>query len=364
MEASKEICGALLDAVDQTCETFFLTDADGVILYANAAFEKLTGYTRSDVVGKKPYILKSGKHSREFYKEIWDTLKAGRPWSGTLINRRKDGSKYTEELRACPVKGAAGGVKYFLAVIRDITKELTLADQLRQSQKMEALGLLSGQLAHDFNNLLTIIIGSAEVILEDTKENTTSRALLEGILKNSKEYSAIIKQLLIFARRHDSDIKAVDLNSMVLDIRPLIGTTLLTGIKLYYKLDKNLKKTKADPEQLKQVIINILINARDATAAGGSITIKTENVELEEGGLRNLKAGAYILLTISDTGSGIPHEVIDHIFEPFFTTKAKGRGTGLGLSTAYRLIESHNGRIIVKSEPGKGSDFYIYLPAA
>lgn len=371
MEASKDICEALLDAVDQTCETFFLTDAGGVILYANPAFEKLTGYTRADVIGKKPDIFKSGEHRPEFYKVMWDTLKEGQPWSGRLVNRRKDGSIYTEELRVCPIKNAGGRVEYFLSILRDITKELTLETQLLQSQKMEALGLLSGQLAHDFNNLLTIIIGSTEVILEDTKENTTSRALLEGILKNSKEYSVLTKQLLMFARRNDSNIngscagtKTVDLNSLVSDIRPLIKTTLSSRIKLEYQPDKNLKNAKADPEHLKQVIINILLNARDAMPNGGSITIKTQNIMLTEGAVHLLKAGEYILLTISDTGSGIPPEVIDHIFEPFFTTKAKGRGTGLGLSTAYGLIESYNGKITVKSEPAKGSDFHIYLPAA
>ncbi|MCX5786614.1 MAG: ATP-binding protein [Elusimicrobia bacterium] len=367
METSKEISGTLLSAMDQIYETVFLTDSEGTILYANPAFEKLTGFTPSDFLGKKPNILKSGAHSRDFYKEMWDTLKAGEPWVGRLVNKRKDGSQYTEELRVCPVKTASGEIKYFFAILRDITKELTLEAQLLQSQKMESLGLLSGQLSHDFNNLLTIVIGSTEVILEDTKdtkENATSRVLLKGILENSKKYSLLLKQLLIFARKHDSDIKAMDLNSMLSDILPLIKTTLSARIKLEYDLGKDLKNAKADSEQLKQVIINILMNARDAMPEGGMLAIKTENISLKDGALHLLKGGEYILLTISDTGCGIPPETLDHIFEPFFTTKPKGKGTGLGLSTAYGIIANHNGKILVKSEPGKGTAFYIYLPAA
>ncbi|HAH31851.1 MAG TPA: hypothetical protein DCL44_06005 [Elusimicrobia bacterium] len=364
MKATEEISWALLSAMKQTNETFFLTDSDGIILHVNPAFEKLTGYSHEDIKGRKPNILRSGEHSTEFYKDMWDTLKAGLPWSGRLINRRKDGSKYTEELRVCPVKNDAGMVKYFFAALRDITKELTLESQLLQSQKMEALGLLSGQLSHDFNNLLTIVIGSTEVVLESTKKNTTNHVLLEGILKNSKEYSLLIKQLLIFARRHDSVIKAMDLNSMLSDIRPLVKTTLSASIKLDYRLEEKLKTAKADPEQLKQVVINILLNARDAMPDGGTLTLKTENITLTDGAVHFLKAGEYALLTISDTGSGIPPEVIGHIFEPFFTTKPKGKGTGLGLSTAYGIIENHNGKILAKSEPGKGTAFYIYLPTA
>ena len=367
METPQDICGALFSAIDQISETVFLTDSEGTILYANPAFEKLTGYTPSDFLGKKPNILKSGAHSRDFYKEMWDTLKAGEAWTGRLVNRRKDGSQYTEELRVCPVKTTSGEVKYFFAILRDVTKELTLEAQLLQSQKMEALGLLSGQLSHDFNNLLTIVIGSAEVILEDikdTKENTTARILLKGILENSKRYSLLLKQLLIFARKHDSDMKAMDLNSMLSDIRPLIKTTLSTSVQLEYDLDTTLKNAKGDSEQLKQVIINILMNARDAMPDGGTITIKTENSSVKDGSLDLSKGGEYILLTISDTGCGIPPKALDHIFEPFFTTKPKGKGTGLGLSTAYGIIASHNGKITVKSEPGKGTAFYIYLPAA
>ena len=359
-----DIREALYSSIAQACEPLFLTDADGVILYANAAFEQLTGYTLKEAAGKKPDILKSGAHSRVFYKEMWETLKAGKSWQGKLINKRKNGAQYTEELRACPIKAPGGEVKYFLAILRDITKELNLENQLLQSQKMEALGLLSGQLAHDFNNLLTIVIGATEVVLEGTRKNTTSRALLEGVLKNSKEHSALIKQLLIFSRRPDPAVKAMDLNFMLSEIGPLIKTTLSAGIKLVYNLDKDLKPVKADAEQLKQVVINILLNARDAMPGGGTVTIKTENAELAEKTLCKMKPGPYVLLTISDTGPGMPAEVLGHIFEPFFTTKPKGKGTGLGLSTAYGILESHNGRIIAKSEVGKGSDFCISPPAA
>lgn len=364
MGPTKDICQVILGAIEQSCDAAFMTDPDGVIIYANPAFEKLNGYKLPEIIGKKPNILKSGEHGPEFYKEMWAALKAGRHWEGRITNRCKDGSKYTEELHICPVTAGDGKIKYFFATIRDITAELELENQLRQSQKMEALGLLSGQLSHDFNNLLTIIIGSIEVVLEDAPKNEVSKTLLEGILRNSRQYATLIKQLLIFARKHESRIEAVDLNQLLTDIRPLAKTMLSAGINLDYKLAGELKAAKSDPEQLKQVIINMLINAKDAMEHGGTVTIKTENIEDSETPPRASKPGPRVLLTISDTGSGIAPHIIEHIFEPFFTTKAKNKGTGLGLSTAYGIIESHGGHIAVESEPGRGTTFRIYLPAA
>lgn len=354
----------VFDALEQTTETFFITDTAGIIVYANPAFENLTGYTLQEAIGKNANILKSGEHSSDFYSNLWSTIKAGREWTGSFINKRKDGTKYTSSARISPVRNGKGEVTHFLAIRHDVTRETALEEQLMQSQKMEALGLLAGQLSHDFNNLLTIIIGSMELIMEDLPKASVSMKLTQGILQTSKESANLIKQLLIFARRQEYAPKVVNLNDIIKETQILMDRLLGPAVKMEYSLAQDLVEVNMEPDQFKQTLINLVINAKDAMPSGGSIKINTFNQSLDKAPGPEMNPGNYAVVEISDTGQGIPHNVIDHIFEPFFTTKPKGKGTGLGLSAVYGIIKQHKGTIVVESTPGAGTVFRIHLPKA
>ncbi|PIU17655.1 MAG: hypothetical protein COT18_12860 [Elusimicrobia bacterium CG08_land_8_20_14_0_20_59_10] len=361
MEITPGICNMLLESIEQIQESFFLTDPEGIILYVNPAFEKLTGYSSDELLKQKPNILKSGEHPAEFYAEMWKTIKAGKRWTGRVVNRRKDGSLYNEEIRICPIKDDKGVIKYFLTMRHDITKEVELEAQLNQNQKMESLGLLAGQIAHDFNNLLTVIIGSMELISEDIPAGTVGAKLTGEILRSSKEHATLIKQLMAFTRKQDSAPVTLNLNTPVKEVGVLLEGLLGKMVKVKYDLAADLPSVKADPEQLKQAVMNIAINAKDAMSGSGSITIATRNSG-PDGLPSSMPRTRYALLEISDSGPGIPAGTLPKIFEPFFTTKPKGKGTGLGLSTVYGAVAQARGYVFASNKPGGGALFSIYLP--
>ncbi|HNW44574.1 MAG TPA: PAS domain S-box protein [Elusimicrobiales bacterium] len=361
MKIPPEVRDVLLDSVEQSGETFFITDADGVILYVNPAFENLTGYSAAEVTGKKPNILKSGEHTKEFYDEMWRTIRAGKLWTGRLVNRRKDGTLYNEAIRINPIKNQDGAVKYFMTLRHDITRETALESQLQQSQKMESLGILAGQMAHDFNNLLTVVIGSMELVAEDLKPGSVSATLTMEILRSSKESASLIKQLMMFTRRSEAKPVPVLINEPLREVQILLDSLLGENIKTSYSLAEDLKPVKIDPAQLKQVVMNLAVNAKDIMAGKGTLTVITRSA-----GPKDLPpalpAVEYSVLEISDSGPGIPPQVLPRMFEPFFTTKPKGKGTGLGLSTVYGIVVHANGYIFAFNKPAGGAAFTIYLP--
>ena len=361
MPISAEVCEIILNSIEQTCETFFITDTDGVILYVNPAFERLTGYSSAEVLGKTPDILKSGEHPKAFYAEMWTALKAGTRWTGRLTNRRKDGTIYEEELRICPIKDSQGGLKYFFTLRHDTTRETQLEAQLNQSQKMESLGLLTGQIAHDFNNLLTVIIGSMELVGEDLKPGSVSSKLAHEILRSSREYASLIKQLMLFTRRSETRPVPIIINEPLREMKILLDSLLGKNISVMYSLAENLKPVKIDTEHFKQAIMNLLVNAKDAIAAKGAISITTRGAGPDKLP-PSLPAAEYAVIEVADTGPGIPPDTLPRIFEPFFTTKPKGKGTGLGLSTVYGIVLQAHGYVFAANRPGGGAAFTIYLP--
>lgn len=362
MEIKPEISGILLESIEQSRETFFITDSEGTIIYVNPAFEELTGYPRGEVLGKNARILNSGEHSPEFYREMWHIIKSGRNWKGRIINRRKDGTTYTEEQQIMPIKDAGGKIKWFLALRHDIGRETQLEAQLNQSQKMESLGVLAGQISHDFNNLLTIIIGSMELIAEDLEPDSVGAKLSIEILRSSKESASLIKQLMVFARKQEVCPVLTTLNEPLNELKILLDSLLGKGVTITYSLAKDLAKVKIEPENLKQAVMNLAVNAKDAMGDSGKISIKTYNAG-PEGIPHSLPRGPYAVFEISDTGPGIPKEVLPRMFEPFFTTKPKGKGTGLGLSTVYGIVTQNGGQIFAANRPEGGASFIIYFPA-
>jgi nitrogen-specific signal transduction histidine kinase/CheY-like chemotaxis protein len=241
----------------------------------------------------------------------------------------------------------------------------SLQEQLRQSQKIEAIGRLAGGIAHDFNNLLTIIQGNAQLSLTDLREEDPLRANIEEIKRASERAADLTKQLLAFSRKQIMEMQVLDLNLILQKLDKMLHRVLGEDIKLVTILTEGIGKVKVDPGQIEQVIINLAVNARDAMPDGGKLTIETANVELDEEYAHThiaVTPGRYVMVSVSDTGVGITPEVKDRVFEPFFTTKEKGKGTGLGLSTVYGIVKQSGGNIWIYSEPGEGTTLKIYLP--
>jgi PAS domain S-box-containing protein len=355
----------LMAAIEQAGEAIVMTDAQGIIQFVNPAFERTTGYSRKEAVGQNPRILKSGEHDELFYRNLWDTISGGRTWAGRMVNKRKDGTLYTEETTISPVRDASGRIVNYVAVKRDITEHLRLAAQFQQSQKMEAMGRLAGGVAHDFNNMLGVILGYAELALCQVDPAQPLHADLEEILKAANRSTEITRQLLAFDRKQTIIPVALDLNHTVESMLKMLRRLIGEDIDLGWLPEVGVCPIKMDPVQVDQILVNLCVNARDAIADVGKVTIETGNAVFDEtycADHAGFVAGEYVLLAVSDDGCGIDKEILDRIFEPFFTSKGVGQGTGLGLSTVYGIVKQNNGFINVYSEPGKGTTFRIYLP--
>jgi two-component system cell cycle sensor histidine kinase/response regulator CckA len=362
---AEESLARLAAAVEQTADSIMITDAAGAIQYVNPAFERVSGYARDEALGRNPRMLKSGKVDASVYREMWATLARGEVWDGHFVNKRKDGSLFEESVTISPVRDAAGEVMNYIAVKHDLTQQKRLEEQLLQSQKMEAVGRLAGGVAHDFNNLLVAINGYSELTLRRLPEGDPLRRNLEEIRKAGERAAALTRQLLAFSRKQVLQPKVVSLNDVVADIDKILRRVIGEDLELATVPDPGLGHVKADPNMLEQVVLNLCVNARDAMPRGGHLTVETENVFLEdEYAARHVgvRPGAYVVLSVTDTGTGMDEETRRRVFEPFFTTKEVGKGTGLGLSTVYGIVRQSGGNVCVYSEVGRGSVFKVYLP--
>ncbi len=353
-------------AIEQTVDSVVITDTQGTVVYVNPAFEKVSGYKREEILGQNPRLLQSGKQDPEFYQNLWQTISAGDVWHGRFVNKKKDGTFYIADATITPVRNEEDEVVNYVALERDITRELQLEEQLNQAQKMEAIGRLAGGVAHDFNNILTIINGHSELLLHRyLKSEDPMRREVQQIQEAGERAAVLTHQLLAFSRRQKVQPKLLNLNDVVTDLQKMLRRLISQNIEMKLNLDPNLGLVKADTGQLTQVMMNLVVNARDAMHQGGTLKIETTNIDLDEVYLeKRLEAipGPYVLLTVADTGVGLDQETQSHIFEPFFTTKEEGKGTGLGLSTVYGIVRQNHGYIWVYSEPGQGTVFKIYLP--
>lgn len=355
----------LMAAIEQSGEGVVITDPRGVIQYVNPAFSDMTGYPREEVVGRTPSILKSGTHDAAFYQDLWGTISGGRGWTGRLVNRRKDGSLYTEETTISPVSDGSGRIVNYVAVKRDITRQLSMEAQLAQAQKLESVGRLAGGVAHDYNNMLGVILGRADLALRRTAESDPIREDLDEILKAASRSAAVTRQLLAFARRQAITPRVLDLNDTVEGMLKMLRRLIGEDIELRWLPCGGLWPVLMDPSQVDQILANLCVNARDAITDVGLVTIETDNVDFDEddcAGRPGFTPGSYVRLSVSDTGCGMDQETLRRIFEPFFTTKEPGKGTGLGLATVYGIVKQNQGFVNVYSEPGNGTTFAIYLP--
>jgi PAS domain S-box-containing protein len=357
----------LVTAIEQVTENIMITDIQGKIVYVNPGFERLTGYSRAEVIGQTPRLLKSGKQDPNFYRELWATITAGQVWQGRLTNQKKDGTAYVEEMTITPVRDQAGVITNYVAVKRDVTRELQLEEQYRQAQKLEAIGRLTGGVAHDFNNLLTAIIGFAELAYLQYPAGDPQQELLDKVLHSSQRAADLVRQLLVFSRKQAVEARILNLNESITELNKMLGRIIGEDIVLRTILAPDLWLVRMDPSQMVQIIVNLVVNARDAMPEGGKLVVETANIVWDEAFLAThlkVQPGEYVLLNVSDTGLGMSQEVQTRIFEPFFTTKGVDKGTGLGLATIYSIVEQSRGTIQVYSEEGQGTTFKIYLPRA
>jgi two-component system cell cycle sensor histidine kinase/response regulator CckA len=490
-EKALEMLRKLSRAVEQSPVSVIITDTGGSIEYVNPKFTQVTGYSSDEVLGMNPRILKSGELSPEVYREMWETITAGREWRGELHNRKKDGELFWEFASISPIFDDRGQITHFVAVkedvtdrkraeetlarsellfrslienaldiiafvtsdgavryvspsverllgydptrvgdlnvfdlihpddlaeaktkfrrtletgtrfeqvelrvrrsdgswrtlsmmgkpsppetgargliinARDVTESRALEEQLRQSQKMEAVGRLAGGIAHDFNNLLTTILGYAELAVGRLKPEDPSRLELSEIDKAAQRAGDLTRQLLAFSRKQVLELRVIDLNQVVSDTEKMLRRLIGEDIDLVVSLKQRLVSVRADAGQIGQVLLNLAVNSRDAMPNGGKLTIETSVVELDESYSTfhfDVPPGRYVLLAVSDTGTGMDAKTLSHVFEPFFTTKEAGKGTGLGLSAVYGVVKQSGGHVSVYSEPGVGTTFKVYLP--
>jgi two-component system, cell cycle sensor histidine kinase and response regulator CckA len=352
-------------ALDAAANGIVITGASGDIVWVNRAFSELTGYTREEVVGQNPRLLKSWEHGPAFYRELWTTIQSGKVWRGEIKNRKKDGSLYTEEMTITPVRSSAGEITHFIGIKQDVTENKRMEAQLRQAQKMDAVGRLAGGLAHDFNNLLSVIIGFSEISQSKLEPTHPVAQNLKQILTAADRAASLTRQLVAFSRQQVANPRIIDLNTVIQNLNVMLRPTLEDDISLVLKLATPLGSVKADVRHMEQVLVNLVVNARDAMPSGGRITIETRNVELDNEYRREhmpVQPGPYVMLSVADEGCGMDETVKSRLFEPFFTTKGLGKGSGLGLSTVYGIVKQNRGYIWVYSEPTTGTTFKVYFP--
>ncbi len=285
------------------------------------------------------------------------------PDSGIHRHRTRSGRALEVEITAQPIQYRDR--KAELAVITDITSRRQLEDQLRQAQKMEAVGMLAGGVAHDFNNLLTIITGYSQLILNNLRADDPNRHSVEQIMRAGERAAALTKQLLAFSRRQVLQPKILDLNRLVSSLTTMLQRLIGEDVDLRLVLRPDVGRVHADPGQVEQVLMNLVVNARDAMPDGGLLTVETANVDLDESYTSRhieVKSGPYVMLAVSDNGAGMDEATRARLFEPFFTTKGAGKGTGLGLSTVFGIVKQSGGSLQVYSEPGSGTSVKVFLP--
>ncbi|HSS52702.1 MAG TPA: PAS domain S-box protein [Thermoanaerobaculia bacterium] len=368
-EALQESTERLQAVLNAALEGIVLIDPAGTIRLVNPSVQRMFGYPPEDLLGQNVKLLMPAPWREEHdgylahYRETGEAriIGIGRQVEGL----RRDGSTFPLDLAVSEVR--YGDELFFLGTLRDITERLQLEAEVRQSQKMEAIGRLAGGVAHDFNTLLGTIRGYSEMLLGALPRKETLRRPVEQIHRAAMRGAQLTRQLLVFSRRQEIQAQAVDVGRLLADVEVMLDRLIGEDIQLTREIEPQLGRVWGDPGELHQVILNLVVNACDAMPQGGSLTLSVRNLETGEeiaveGG--RLPPGSYALLEVADTGSGMAEGVRKRIFEPFFTTKEPGKGTGLGLSTVHAIVRRCRGGIAVESAPGSGTTFRVYLPYA
>ncbi|MEW6091513.1 MAG: PAS domain S-box protein [Pseudomonadota bacterium] len=361
-------------AVERLNDVVMITDATPVdtgegprIVYVNDAFEQRTGYSRAEVTGKSPRILQGPGTDRQVLDRIRQALQQWQPVRAELLNYTKAGEAFWLEIDIVPITNEKGENTHWVSIERDVTERHVLEERLRESQKLEAMGRLTGGVAHDFNNLLTVILGNAELLSARLARDPQLRPLAEMTAKAAERGAELTSRLLAFARRQALQPKTIDSNKLIASIEPMLRRTISEEIELEFVRGAGLWAAEADPSQLEVALLNLVINARDAMPEGGKLTLETGNAHLDDtyAALHDeVKPGQYVMISVSDTGTGMTPETLARAFEPFYTTKEVGQGSGLGLSMVFGFVKQSGGHVKIYSEPDHGTSVKLYFPRA
>ncbi len=354
----------LATAIAHAGDCIMVTDADARIQYINPAFSAVTGYSHAEAIGANPRILKSGEHEASFYQKMWATISRGETFRGRMVNRRKDGSLYTADATISPVFDASGNLTHYVAVTRDVTREIQLERQYRQAQKLEAIGHLAGGVAHDFNNLLQVIDSCAKNAIAALPAVSPATGDLRDAVAACEQAASLVRRLRAFSRRQVMRPARFDLNGMLARSTETLAKVIGAKIRLEFRPADAPLWVWADPGMLEQLLVNLAINARDAMPDGGSLGIAARRLNLSSPDAKAHpcgKAGAYAWISVRDTGRGMDAAALARVFEPYQGAEGDG-GSGLCLSAAYGIVEQHGGTIAADSAPGQGTVFDAYFP--
>ncbi|CAO4163690.1 histidine kinase [Methylorubrum populi] len=361
-------------AVETTRMPMIVTDPhqpDNPIIFANRAFIRMTGYTADELIGRNCRFLQGPETDRETVAEVRDAVREHREFASEILNYRKDGSSFWNALFVSPVFNRSGDLVYFFGSQLDVSRRRDAEESLHQAQKMESLGQLTGGIAHDFNNLLQVMSGHNEVMLalldHPTLDMARMRRAGEAVRAATERAAKLTHQLLAFSRKQRLEGRILNLNGLVENMSEIADRTLGESIVLKTALAADLWTTRIDPTQAEVALLNVLINARDAMPNGGTVTVKSENLLIEDEDTalyKTVPPGAYVVVSVTDTGIGMPQEILARVMEPFFTTKGEGKGTGLGLAMVYGFAKQSGGSVKIYSEVGHGTTVRLLFPAS
>lgn len=357
---------SLLIAVEQASDGILITDKDRIIRYANPAFEKMSGFLSSEVMGNKLDMIWRGRTRRTFSDDIWSTVNREEPWKGRITVKRKDGSLYETETTISVVLDCSGQISGYVNLNRDVTYEAKLEKQLIQAQKMQAIGTLAGGIAHDFNNILSAIMGYTEICMLQAPEDSQIPRRLGRVMHACQRAKELVRQILTFSRQSYQDQGRVQVHLIVKEALKLLRASLPSTIEIRREIRTDSSYILADPTQIHQVLMNLCTNAAHAMRkTGGVLHVGLKDVVIDSEKIKKypaLKPGYYVRLTVGDNGHGIDPKIMNRIFDPFFTTKNSDEGTGMGLAVVKNVVENHGGAVYVESCPGKGTIFKVFFP--
>ena len=347
-------------AIEACADGIAILSERAEFVYMNRAHAAIFGYeSPQEMIGKSWKVLYGEQEAIRFEQDVLPVLARDSRWAGEGVARRKDGRSFPQQVSLAVL--AEGGM---VCVCRDLSERRKMEEQLRKKQRMESIGTLAGGIAHDFNNLLTVIIGYGQTLLGKVENEPALRTDVEHIVQSASRAASLTRQLLAFSRKQVLQPRVLDLNGVVRDLEKMLRPVVGDDIVMVAQCAPNLGSVKADLTQIEQVIVNLVVNARDAMPSGGRLVLSTVNLDHAHANDndRDIPAGRYVVLSVSDNGVGMSSDVVSRIFEPFYTTKGVGKGTGLGLSTVYGIVEQSGGYVAVDSKPGAGTEFRVFMP--
>lgn len=338
---------------------------DYPLVYVNPGFERMTGYSAEEVLGRNCRFLQKDDRGEAALAEIREALQNEQPCRVTLRNYRKGGTLFWNELTLYPLHNEAGLLTHYVGIQRDVTQRKKLEAQFLQAQRMDSIGRLVGGIAHDLGNLLVPVLIGAKMLQKRYADDEKALRTLTMIQQSGERGADMVKQVLAFARGVEGERVPLSLATVIREVEKIVTETFPRTIALETQVPRDLWRIEGDATQLQQILVNLCVNARDAMPEGGHLTIRAENVTVDASMARMIldsRPGAFVRFSVTDTGTGMPADVLDKVFEPFFTTKPMGTGTGLGLSSVYSIVKSHRGFATAYSEVGLGTTFHVYLP--